>query len=271
MSGKATRKLRREAARLARENATESNNQPQDPSSKSHLPFGGYIPYLDTPEAQIRMGTITIQPQQDKSQSDQAKADKPESERAATNRANSQLSTGPKTESGKAVSAQNAFKHGLYSKKVVIPGEDPAALDQLKAELRAEHKPVTIDEEILVNEIADHFWRIKRARRLEADAYADGRVVIVTKMIPIIQRTMSSAERGLHKAMTALRALQKQRGFVPQKPEPAQPEHGFVSQKPADAEDYSFALYAKEQGVPVNQEIGFVPQNPRNAGLATLA
>src|SRR5690349_13340048 len=46
--------------------------------------------------------------------------------RLAANRANAQLSTGPATPAGKAASSQNSFKHGLYSKQIVIKGEDPA-------------------------------------------------------------------------------------------------------------------------------------------------
>jgi hypothetical protein len=64
------------------------------------------------------------------------------------------------------------------------------------------------------------------------------------RLLPIIQRTMASAERGFHKALTALRQLRKARGFVPQTQElptqsvsqkhleaaPAHPTLGFVSQ-----------------------------------------
>ena len=88
--------------------------------------------------------------------------------RAAINRANAQHSTGPKTVDGKSASSQNSFKHGLYSKQLVMQGENPAELDALKADLRAEHQPANTTEEILVNEIAEHYWRIRRFRRMEA-------------------------------------------------------------------------------------------------------
>ena len=54
----------------------------------------------------------------------------------AANLANSQKSTGPKSADGKARSSRNSFKHGLYSKHLVLPNEDPAELDQLRASLR---------------------------------------------------------------------------------------------------------------------------------------
>jgi hypothetical protein len=48
--------------------------------------------------------------------------------RVQANRRNALLSTGSKTPEGKAVSAQNARKHGLLSCEVLLPGEDEEAL-----------------------------------------------------------------------------------------------------------------------------------------------
>ena len=91
--------------------------------------------------------------------------------RAAVNRANAQKSIGPKTEQGKTVSSQNAFKHGLYSKALLIPGEDRAKFEALRADLAAEHRPLGVTEELLVDEIAQHYWPMKRYRALEAQMY----------------------------------------------------------------------------------------------------
>jgi hypothetical protein len=131
----------------------------------------------------------------------------------AANRANAQKSTGPKSIEGRTRSSRNSFKHGLYSKQLVLPGEDPAELDALKANLRAEHQPVSETEEILVNEMAEQYWRLRRARRLETDLLASDQIALTH--LAAIQRMMSSAERGFHKALNALRQLQKERGFVP--------------------------------------------------------
>ena len=140
--------------------------------------------------------------------------------RAEINRANAQHSTGPKTPEGKAASSENSFKHGVYSSQLVIPGEDPAALDALKADLRAEHQPVNTTEEILVNEIAEHYWRIRRYRAMEPKLFdtddPEKLHVAFTKLLPVLQRVLTAAERGLNKSLTALRQLQKDRGFVPQ-------------------------------------------------------
>jgi hypothetical protein len=150
--------------------------------------------------------------------------------RAAVNRANAQKSSGPKTEQGKAVSSQNSFKHGLYSKAVIIPGEDPAKFEALRADLAAEHRPIGLTEEMLVDEVAQHYWRMKRFRSLEAqifrskDVNENGGTTIDTGnwvqcielgLFSSIQRALNSAERSFYKALNTLRELQKTRGFVP--------------------------------------------------------
>jgi len=146
--------------------------------------------------------------------------------RTETNRVNSQHSTGPRTVEGKSASSQNAFKHGLYSKELVVPGiEDPAELEALKADLRRDHQPANATEEILVNEMAEQVWRIRRYRRYETKLIScddENGMFAILKMMPVIQRFMTAAERGFHKALTALRQLQKDRGFVPQNAETAQ-------------------------------------------------
>ena len=43
---------------------------------------------------------------------------------AAANKRNAQKSTGPKTEAGKAASAQNAIKHGILNEVALADHED---------------------------------------------------------------------------------------------------------------------------------------------------
>jgi hypothetical protein len=160
--------------------------------------------------------------------------------RAEINRANAQKSTGPTTSAGEARSSRNSFKHGLYSKELVLPNENPAELDQLRASLRAEHQPINTTEEMLVNDLAENFWRLRRMREFETRAMLPENILNwhESGLLAVVQRTMASAERGFHKALTALRRLQKDRGFVPQNcAEPAETstEHqcdsGFVPQE----------------------------------------
>ncbi len=188
--------------------------------------------------------------------------------RTEINRANSQHSTGPKTREGKANSSRNSFKHGLYSKKLIIPGEDPAELDRLRASLVAEHQPFNTTEHILVNELAEHFWRLRRMRELEARSWQPDNLDASCDngLFALVQRSMASAERSFHKALTALGKLQKARGFVPQNQErhqtespesgSVQEEAGFVHEEivDSDAPDGEFVWLD-------TPETGFVPSN----------
>jgi hypothetical protein len=138
--------------------------------------------------------------------------------RAEINRANSQNSTGPTSPEGKARSSRNSFKHGLYSKDLLLPNEDPAEFDRLRASYRAEHLPINTTEDTLVNELAENFWRLRRMREFEARAMQPENIAywFESGLLALVQRTMGSAERAFHRALTALRRLQKDRGFVPQ-------------------------------------------------------
>ena len=89
----------------------------------------------------------------------------------AANRANSQSSTGPKTERGKRTVARNAIKHGILAREVVITdGDGVESLEEfhdLVERLNERYDPVGIDEELLVQTIATCWWRKKRVIRAE--------------------------------------------------------------------------------------------------------
>jgi len=177
----------------------------------------------------------------------QRKPSKSKKTRAAVNRANAQKSTGPKSEQGKAASSQNAFKHGLYAKSLLIPGEDRADFEALRADLAAEHRPLGVTEELLVDEIAQHYWRMKRYRGLETEMYKaqsveeNGDVALdvanLVKCIDLglftsIQRALNSAERSFYRALKTLGEMQKARGFVPTEPRASASGAGISAPQP---------------------------------------
>jgi hypothetical protein len=92
--------------------------------------------------------------------------------RTATNRANSQHSTGPRTESGKQRSSQNALRHGLTAASAVLPSEDPAAFEDHRRQFFDEYQPATPTESQLVRELVDTSWRLNRIPLLEAEVLA---------------------------------------------------------------------------------------------------
>ena len=70
-------------------------------------------------------------------------------DRVATNRANSQHSTGPRTEAGKKRSSQNALR------TPVLASEDQAAYESHCRNFENEYQPATATETQLVQELAD--------------------------------------------------------------------------------------------------------------------
>ncbi len=92
-----------------------------------------------------------------------------DAQRAATNRANSAHSTGPRTESGKQRSSQNALSHGLTARTALLPTEDPEAYQRHIQQFLDEYAPANATETQLVHEIANTAWRLNRIPFLEAD------------------------------------------------------------------------------------------------------
>jgi hypothetical protein len=85
------------------------------------------------------------------------------------NRRNAQLSTGPKTAEGKAKSAQNAIKHGIFAKRF-LHGASAEAVAEMEAairEVRDYYHPVGKLEEMLVEKIVVESARYARVLSFE--------------------------------------------------------------------------------------------------------
>ncbi len=84
--------------------------------------------------------------------------------------ANRRNASGPHqmTEAGQQAVRGNAIRHGLAAKAhIVLPGEDRNFYNEILQSLRAEYAPATTQQEILVQEIAQNYWRLMRARNME--------------------------------------------------------------------------------------------------------
>lgn len=94
----------------------------------------------------------------------------------AANGRNAQKSTGPKTAAGKEVAKMNALKHGVLAQTVVVRGqqfkESPHEFKKLCEEFYADLAPVGAAEEMLVGQIIQAAWRLRRARRAETGEIA---------------------------------------------------------------------------------------------------
>jgi hypothetical protein len=144
------------------------------------------------------------------------------------NRANAHLSTGPRSVEGKAASSRNSLKLGITAQSTIIPGEDPADLDQLAAQYEQEFQPVGPVEAELLETLIRAAWMQKRYTRIEAE-YIGSRLAALPEGTPYplgvvmaqdaahgntlhkIFRRQQTAQRDWYKALEALNALQLSR------------------------------------------------------------
>lgn len=88
------------------------------------------------------------------------------------NQQNAQLSTGPKTATGKAIIATNAIKHGIFTKDLIVTStlgkEDEEEYLEMLNNLEGCLTPQNQMESLLVEKIAIDFWRLRRVIRFEA-------------------------------------------------------------------------------------------------------
>jgi len=94
----------------------------------------------------------------------------------AANRANASLSTGPRTQEGKAKSSLNGVKAGLTGRTVLLSTDDAAEYARHLSAFEDEYKPVGLRECELVQSIADTFWRVARIPALEMAFFAKARI-----------------------------------------------------------------------------------------------
>jgi hypothetical protein len=135
-------------------------------------------------------------------------------DRASINRANSQLSTGPRTDPGKQRSSLNALRHGLTAASPVLPSEDRAAYDSHRRQFFDEYQPATPTESQLVQELADTSWRLNRIPLLEAKLLADSRSLAILdahRLLSNLGIQGHRLSRQFQKTLATLRDLQSDR------------------------------------------------------------
>jgi hypothetical protein len=149
----------------------------------------------------------------------------------AANRANAQLSTGPKTDEGKARSSKNSIKHGIFCKDLLMPGEDEETLRNLRNGMLLSFNPKNEAELMLVDRIIDASWRLQRVRSAEHAFFSsqqthlqddeelcDDPAITLSLLLADpkdstlerYQRYSSKLERQMHQAINQLRAMRKE-------------------------------------------------------------
>jgi hypothetical protein len=137
------------------------------------------------------------------------------------NQANAQHSTGPRTPEGKARVAQNAVRHGLTAKHLVIRPDDQAEFDQFQADLAAELDPQGTVEALTFHELLHAAWNLQRFRRIEAELStgdaSDFFEAPNAAALDRLSRYQTRTQRAYYKALAELRKLQTNRALRSQK------------------------------------------------------
>ncbi len=144
----------------------------------------------------------------------------------AANQANAQHSTGPRTPEGRASSSRNNFRVGLTGDNFnVLDWERQEEFDQLLNDLRAEHKPATRTENLLVEKMAQCYWLSQRATFLQKMCL-DSELPLVRpteeKVFALYMRYQTTHDRAFHKSLNELLKLRAEKRKA---------EIGFESQK----------------------------------------
>jgi hypothetical protein len=125
--------------------------------------------------------------------------------------------SGPKTDAGKQRIRLNALKHGLCAKSVIVPGESPEEYDEMRADLLDQFKADTPQEQMLVDQLAQSYWALLRARRKETELLASQAAMQAwewtdeyLRSVERFNRYRSSSERAYQRALATLQKFQKE-------------------------------------------------------------
>ena len=134
--------------------------------------------------------------------------------RLAANTANAQHSTGPRTIEGKNRSSQNASKHGLTAREVVIAPGEQEEFEELLAHCQADIQPQGGVQQTLFNQLVAAAWNLHRVRRMEVElcAGASYQELLANhdlqNQLDRLARHHTRIERAFHRCLKELKALQ---------------------------------------------------------------
>jgi hypothetical protein len=134
----------------------------------------------------------------------------------AANRKNAELSSGPKSLTGKDSSSMNNFKFGLTGGRfMLLEWEEEEEWDKLLADLRQEYQPSTPTEKILVDDMAKSHWLTLRARALQHFCFDPNNPVTGAEAykakLALYIRYETTHSRAFHKCLKELLSLRQQR------------------------------------------------------------
>ena len=137
------------------------------------------------------------------------------------NQANAQRSTGPVTPQGKARVSQNAVRHGLTAKHLVVRAGEREEFDAIQQSLLAELDPQGAIETITFHELLHAAWSLHRLRGIEVELASGGPADFAssgnTAGLERLSRYQARAQRAYYRALKELRILQTNRALRAEK------------------------------------------------------
>jgi hypothetical protein len=178
----------------------------------------------------------------------------------AANRANSQLSTGPRTEAGRAAVSKNNFRHGLVGAFMILSWENEEDFNTLFANFTAEYQPATETERCLVLGLARHHWLSERAVKLQHLTFTEG-ICDDSEQLGLYMRYQVTHQRAFHKCLNDLLKIAAAK---------AKTEIGFERQKQAAAAEIRKEEMhrARLRQIESRTKTGFEPQKSQSAALS---
>jgi hypothetical protein len=132
----------------------------------------------------------------------------------AANAANAQYSTGPRTPEGKTRSSQNASKHGLTAREVIIAAGEQEEFHDLLADYEADVKPQGAIQQTLFNQLVAAAWNLRRIGRMESElcGEASHQELLANhdlqNQLDRLARHHTRIERCFHRCLKQLKTLQ---------------------------------------------------------------
>lgn len=154
--------------------------------------------------------------------------------KAEANRRNALCSTGPKTAAGKSAASQNAHRHGILSREVLLPTESREDFELFRRRLWRALGPAGDLEGLLADRVVSSAWRLRRVLKVETETFESGsrgwkgeKVGLGDTFVSLsvngdsfskLSRYEAATERGLYRALHELQRLQASRSGQPVPP-----------------------------------------------------
>jgi hypothetical protein len=133
------------------------------------------------------------------------------------NQANAQHSTGPRTDESNARVSQNALRHELTARHLVIRDDEHEEFAVLRDSLSSELDPQGAVETIAFHELLHAAWSLHRFRRIEAEGsrgtVGDFTDPATTTALDHLSRYQAGAQCAWRKSLHELRVLQTNRAL----------------------------------------------------------